>query len=76
MTIPKFKSQQDEILWDCLFDVNLAKYHDCFDRVRKQFYNHVPNESGVDTLREITDSIVWQTTQTFKSQKPEYDVHN
>jgi len=77
MNVPKFKSEEDEILWDCFFDLKLSKYHDCFDKVRKQFYNQIPNESGVETLRHITDTIISQASAELQNQKPEYkNVHS
>ena len=73
MNTPKFKSQQEEMLWDYLFDVNLSKYHECFDKVRKQFYNDYPNGDGSEAFRQITDNIISQTTNQFESQQ---DVHS
>ena len=72
MTLPKFKIEQDEMLWDCLFDVTLSKYNDCFEKVRKQFYNHTAHEDGTEIVRKITNDVIQQTSNQFISQKPEY----
>jgi hypothetical protein len=75
--IPKFKAEHDEVLWDCLFDINLTKYYTCFDKVRRKFYNQMPDGDN-DVIRQIANDIMSQTSNQFKSQKPEYneDVHS
>jgi len=71
--IPKFKAEHDQILWDCLFDINVSKYQECFDKVRRQLYNLMPNASD-DVIRQITNELILNTTKQLIQQKPEYDV--
>ena len=77
MTIPKFKAEHDEILWDCLFDIKLIKYYECFNKVKRQFYNQMPDGDN-EVLLQILNEIISQTTADFNLQKPEYteDVHS
>jgi len=78
MNFPKFKTPEDETLYYDIFEDNLATYKFILDKVREELYgkgngnySNLPG-SCFEVLNDITRSLIYQTSDAFKDEKPEY----
>lgn len=76
--IPDFKNSSDETLYYQMFDNNLTQYKYVMDKVKEELYGtgfgnyaNLPG-SCFAVVKEITNNLIYSTTERFKEVKTEY----
>ena len=78
MTIPNFKSQEHQEEYELLFAEKAVQYVKLMDVVKelmfgpKCVYNNLPGQC-LEVVRDITQSLLYDTEYTFCQRYPEYD---
>jgi len=85
MTIPNFKSQEDWEAFTSLFDARWHCKKALLDRVKDDMYGRqgfpspewssLPPHS-VETINDITQSLLYDVEYTFKEEHPEYKTED
>lgn len=76
MNIPDFKSTSDQDAFIILFEEKLAVYASLFLKV-KQFLNlDYTDGQTITAINDITSSIVYDTTTSFKVDHPQYKTED
>ena len=75
---PNFKTVEDETLYYEIFEENLTTYKYVLDKVKDELYgtgfgnySNLPG-SCFEVVYKITNTLINETTQKFRDQKPEY----
>ena len=76
MTIPHFKSNEDWEAFTSLFDARWHCKKALLDRVKDDMFpgykwTSLP-PSSIETINDITQSLIYDAEYTFKEQYPEY----
>ena len=76
MTIPHFKSQEDWVAFTGLFDARWHCKKALLDRVRDDMFpgygwQSLP-PSSIETINDITQSLLYDVEYTFKKSHPDY----
>lgn len=76
MSIPHFKSQEDWEAFTSLFDARWHCKKALLDRVKDDMFpgykwTSLP-PSSIETINDITQSLIYDVEYTFKEQYPEY----
>jgi hypothetical protein len=75
--IPDFKSTNDEEIYQTIFSEKLNDYYMLMSAVRARFFpNYNWDQLTGDTLsvlRDMTAMLVYNTTEEFRKQVPDYE---
>ena len=76
--IPAFKNQDDAKQFRSIFESTTKNYAYYFDVVRDAFFvgfkkdNYQLDGRTFNVLNEITSTLIYEASSTFKDQRPEY----
>lgn len=78
MSIPNFKTEEDQQEFELLFEEKARVYVNLMDKVREMMYgpgggnySNLPG-SCMEVVKEITQNLLYDTEYTFKDAHPEY----
>ena len=80
MDIPDFKNQEHKDEYYKLYEQKVATYWEIFNKTQKQFFPGygIDNLDGriLKFLSDITNTVMYETTEVFENLHPEYKVDN